>query len=213
MPAAGNTKFAIGKIDHQLRTAHRLERALHLLRQLHQQQHRRRPLTRRSGHRLRRPAALGGRPARLDVRQQPAERGSACSTRTRSQSRVPGSQAGTGPAIDITGVANFGGPIAATPTRASASREASSRSSTTSPTPRQPRLQVRLHHAVRARLAHADADPAVYVPDDRRLPGGQERRDPLRLHAVQQFLGKPSYDYDTRCTRSSCRTTGGWRRT
>jgi hypothetical protein len=31
---------------------------------------------------------------------------------TRAQSRVPGSQAGTGPAITVTGVANFGGPIA-----------------------------------------------------------------------------------------------------
>ncbi len=31
---------------------------------------------------------------------------------TRAQSRAPGSQAGTGPAINITNVANFGGPVA-----------------------------------------------------------------------------------------------------
>src|SRR5439155_1551023 len=31
----------------------------------------------------------------------------------RDQSRVPGSQAGSGPAIVVTGVANFGGPVAA----------------------------------------------------------------------------------------------------
>jgi hypothetical protein len=32
---------------------------------------------------------------------------------TRAQSRVPGAQGGTGPAITVTGIANFGGPIAA----------------------------------------------------------------------------------------------------
>ena len=31
---------------------------------------------------------------------------------TRAQSRVPNALSGTGPAINVTGVANFGGPIA-----------------------------------------------------------------------------------------------------
>ena len=41
---------------------------------------------------------------------------------TRAQSRVPNALSGTGPAINVTGVAKFGGPIAAIADPASASR-------------------------------------------------------------------------------------------
>ena len=43
MPAVGDTKFFIGKVDHQINGSQPAHGALHLLRQLHHQQHRWRP--------------------------------------------------------------------------------------------------------------------------------------------------------------------------
>ena len=50
--------------------------------------------------------------------------------------------------------------------------------------PRQPRLQVRLQHAGGERLAHADADPALHVRERRRVSGGAQRGQSVRLHLV-----------------------------
>lgn len=111
MPAAGDTKFAIGKIDHQLSPAHRLnvryiffdnaisnnigggissvQRATNFIDRQHST----------AGQAV----STFGNNVLNELRVQYA---------TRNQSRVPGSQAGTGPAVNVSGVANFGGPIA-----------------------------------------------------------------------------------------------------
>ena len=73
--AACNTKFAIGKIDHQSERRQPPDRALHLLRQLHHRQHRRRPADRCSAGTdfTDRQHSTGGA-AGLDVRRDDAER-------------------------------------------------------------------------------------------------------------------------------------------
>ncbi len=112
MPAALNTEFAIGKIDHQISLANRLsvrymffdnfivnnvgggltsvQRATDFTDRQHS-----------TGAQL---VSTIGTTGLNEVRVQYA---------TRAQSRAPGSQAGSGPAINISGVANFGGPIGA----------------------------------------------------------------------------------------------------
>jgi hypothetical protein len=111
MPAALNTEFAIGKIDHQVNDANRVslryiffdnfitnnvgggigsvERATDFTDRQHS--------TAVQLISTIRPNLLN------ELRVQYA---------TRAQGRAPGSQAGTGPAINITNVANFGGPVA-----------------------------------------------------------------------------------------------------
>jgi hypothetical protein len=111
MPAVGNTKFAIGKIDHLLSTAHRLEARYiffdnfisnNINGGLNSVQ-------RGTDFRDRQHSAAlqlvstGGNRLLNEARVQYAQR---------DQSRVPGAEAGTGPAIVVTGVANFGGPLA-----------------------------------------------------------------------------------------------------
>ena len=111
MPRGLNTEFAIGKIDHQLNDSNRLsvryiffdnfinnnvgggigsvQRATDFSDRQHS--------TAAQVISTIRPTVLN------ELRLQYA---------TRSQSRAPGSQAGTGPAINIANVANFGGPVA-----------------------------------------------------------------------------------------------------
>jgi hypothetical protein len=111
MPAAGDTKFAIGKIDHQISQAHRVhvryiffdnaisnniggglssvQRATDFIDRQHST----------AGQII---STFGGNVLN-ELRVQYA---------TRDQSRVPGPQAGSGPAINVTGAAQFGGPIA-----------------------------------------------------------------------------------------------------
>jgi hypothetical protein len=111
MPRGLNTEFAIGKVDHQFNTSHRLS-----LRYLFFDNF----ITNNIGGGItsvQRGTDFSDRqnstgvqlistltPTLLnELRFQYA---------TRAQSRAPGSQAGSGPAINITNVANFGGPIA-----------------------------------------------------------------------------------------------------
>jgi len=112
MPALENTKFAIGKVDHQLAPSQRLSVRYIFFDNF---------ITNNIG---------GGitsvqRATNFNDRQHSAA-GQLVSTfgnsllnearlqyATRTQGRVPGTQAGNGPAININGVANFGGPIGA----------------------------------------------------------------------------------------------------
>jgi hypothetical protein len=110
MPRGLNTEFAIGKIDHQFSGAHRLSVRYIFFDNF---------ITNNIGGGLNsvqrgtdfsdRQHSTGAqlistlRPTLLnELRVQYA---------TRAQSRAPGSDAGTGPAISITNVANFGGPV------------------------------------------------------------------------------------------------------
>ncbi|MBI3262098.1 MAG: TonB-dependent receptor [Acidobacteria bacterium] len=111
MPAALNTEFAIGKIDHQVNPANRLSfrylffdnfivnniggglNSVQRATDFSDRQH-------STGAQL--ISTIRGNMLN-EVRVQYA---------TRAQSRAPGAQAGSGPAITVTGAANFGGPIA-----------------------------------------------------------------------------------------------------
>jgi hypothetical protein len=112
MPRGLNTEFAIGKVDHMLSAAHRLsvrymffdnfitanvgggnvsvQRANDFADRQHS-----------TGAQL---ISTLGATTLNELRVQYA---------TRAQSRVPNALSGTGPAINVTGVANFGGPVAA----------------------------------------------------------------------------------------------------
>jgi hypothetical protein len=114
IPAAGNTKFAIGKVDHAFAPAHRLSvRYIFFDNFINDNI----------------PSTTSGVPNSVQqgadfTDRQHSTAGqmiSAFGTRllnevrvqyaTRRQGRVPGSQAGTGPGVRIAGVANFGGPV------------------------------------------------------------------------------------------------------
>jgi hypothetical protein len=112
MPRGLNTEFAIGKVDHQLSAGNRLSvrymffdnfitanvggglSSVQRANDFADRQH-------STGAQL---ISTLGATALNELRVQYA---------TRAQSRVPNAQSGTGPAINVTGVANFGGPIAA----------------------------------------------------------------------------------------------------
>ena len=112
MPAVGNTKFAIGKIDHSLSAAHRLEARYIFFDNFISNNiggglnsvQRGTDFSDRQHSAAAQLVSTIGSNLLNEARVQYA---------TRDQSRVPGSQAGTGPAIVVSGVANFGGPIAA----------------------------------------------------------------------------------------------------
>ena len=111
-PRGLNTEFAIGKVDHQISGAHRLSfrymffdnfitanvggglTSVQRANDFADRQH-------STGAQL--ISTLGGS-ALNELRVQYA---------TRAQNRVPNAMSGTGPAINVTGVANFGGPVAA----------------------------------------------------------------------------------------------------
>ena len=115
IPAAGDTKFAIGKIDHQLANAHGLNVRYIFFDNV---------ISDNIG------SETSGAPNSVQQGTDFADRqhstaGQVVSTfgsnvlnefrvqyATRSQSRVPGARAGTGAAVRIPGVANFGGPVA-----------------------------------------------------------------------------------------------------
>jgi hypothetical protein len=110
MPAEGDTKFAIGKIDHQLAQAHRMNVRYIFFDNLiaNNVGGGLTSVQRATDFKDRQHSTAGqlvstfGNNVLNELRVQYA---------TRNQGRTPGSQAGTGPAINITGVANFGGPI------------------------------------------------------------------------------------------------------
>ena len=201
--AALNTEFAIGKVDHQINQAQPAVGALHVLRQLHHRQRRRRhrsrcsaPTTSPTGST--RPAPSSSRPSAPALAQRvprpvrDPRAGARARTRCRARDRPS-----TSP-----DVANFGGPIAADGRRrlrvhagraadeqqlhascAATTRSRRASTCSSSPTP-----------AARRR-------PALHVPDVASLPGGGERREPVRLHVVHAVLRLPDLEYNTEPVR------------
>jgi hypothetical protein len=110
MPAAGDTKFAIGKIDHELTQAHRLSVRYIFFDNFISNNigggitsvQRATDFSDRQHSTAAQLVSTFGNALLNELRVQYA---------TRTQGRVPGKQAGTGPAINVTGAANFGGPI------------------------------------------------------------------------------------------------------
>ena len=113
MPAEGDTKFAIGKIDHQLAQNHRLSVRYIFFDNFISNNigggitsvQRATDFTDRQHSTAGQVVSTFGANLLNELRVQYA---------TRAQARVPGSEAGNGPAVNITGVAQFGGPIAGT---------------------------------------------------------------------------------------------------
>ena len=104
---------------------------------------------------------------------------------TRTQSRAPGSQAGTGPGIRINGVANFGGPVQGNADSGFGFTEGIFQVLDNV-------TYIRGNHAYKfgfnaqavSDSAHADADPALHVRERRRVSGGAQRSESVRLHLV-----------------------------
>ena len=115
MPAAGDTKFAIGKIDHQLANAHRMnvryiffdngisDNIGSTTAGVPNSVQQGTDFTDRQHSTAGQLVSTFGSSLLNELRMQYA---------TRSQGRVPGARAGSGPAIRIPAVANFGGPVA-----------------------------------------------------------------------------------------------------
>ncbi len=117
MPRGLNTEFAIGKVDHQFSNAHRLSVRYMFFDNF---------ITANVG------GATAGVPNSVEQANDFADRQHSTGAQlvstigsnmvnelrvqyaTRAQNRVPNALSGTGPAIRIAGVANFGGPVAAT---------------------------------------------------------------------------------------------------
>ena len=198
MPALENTKFGIGKVDHQLAPAHRLSVRYIFFDNF---------ITNNIG---------GGitsvqRGTNFNDRQH-STAGQLVSTfgnnllnearmqyATRAQARVPGTLPGTGPAINISGVANFGGPIGAaadagfgftegifsvtdnfTYLRANHSYKFGGSVQSIHDTRTQTQFQLYTFPSVDAYLsAKGGATPTSYT-------------------SFAQYFGQPSYEYDTR---------------
>ena len=198
MPALENTKFAIGKVDHQLSPSQRLSVRYIFFDNF---------ITNNIG---------GGitsvqRASNFSDRQH-STAGQLVSTfgsnllnearlqyATRAQSRVPGTQAGTGPAINISGVASFGGPIGAaadsgfgftegifsltdnvTMLRANHSYKVGGSIQAVHDTRTQTQFQLYTFPSVDTYLA------------------ARSGVNPFGYTTFSQFFGQPSYEYDTR---------------
>ena len=215
MPRGLNTEFAIGKIDHQLSAAQPPVGALHVLRQLHHRERRRRPVVGAARERLHRSPALDRRAVDLDARRDHAERVARAVRDARAERACPNALSGTGPAINITGVANFGGPVAAVADSGFGfTQNVSQVNDSTDAAEGQPRAQVRLRRAVgqgHARLAAG----ACSTPS--RPPRPISRRASARTGSATRPSRSTSACRTSPTTRRStgcsCRTTGGCRRT
>ena len=163
--------------------------ALHLLRQLHHRQRRRR-------HRCsvqRAPTSPTGSTRRRCSSSPPSAANLLNELRvqyaTRAQGRVPAGLAGTGPAINVTNVANFGGPIASlTDAGFGFTQDVGQINNSLTYLWRRPRVQGRLRHPARGRHPHQHAVPALHLRHHGRLPGRAQRRRALRLQHLPAVL-------------------------
>jgi hypothetical protein len=198
MPALENTKFAIGKIDHQWSPSQRLSVRYIFFDNF---------ITNNIG---------GGitsvqRATNFNDRQHSAA-GQLVSTigtsmlnearaqyATRAQSRVPGTQAGSGPAINIPNAANFGGPIGAAADSGFGFTEGIV-SLTDNVT------YLRGDHSFKVggglQFVHDTRTQTQFqlytFPSVDAYLGAKSGATPLGYTSFAQFFGLPSYDYDTR---------------
>ncbi len=188
MPTALNTEFAIGKLDHQLNQNNRLSaRYIFFDNFINDNIGGGLTSVQRGTDFTDRQHSTGVQlistvtPTLLnELRVQYA---------TRAQGRVPGARGGTGPAINITNVANFGGPIAGDADagfRVHAGRVPGGQQP--DPHPRRPRLQVRHRYPARRRQPYAHGVAGLHLPERRRVSGGGQRHQSLRLHDLRAVL-------------------------
>ena len=188
--------------------------ALHLLRQLHRQQHRVETagVNARAGHRFQRPPAFDRRAARDDARRRQAERAPR-SVRDAQPGTRPGRVRRHRHRDPRPQVANFGAPIATTPMPGSPSRRTSSRSSTTSPSAE----SIRTSSASTCSTCPTRGHKRRFSSTRSRLLRPTTRRGPApRRSGTRPFSSSsaiPTSSTRPTSTRSSCRTTGGCRRT
>jgi hypothetical protein len=197
MPADADTKFFIGKIDHNLANAHRLSVRYIFFDNFITNNigggitsvQRGTDFTDRQHSTAAQLVSTFGNNLLNELRVQYA---------TRTQGRMPGSQAGSGPAINIPSVANFGGPIATasdagfgftegitqvldnfTYIRGAHSYKFGFNGQLVSDSRTQTQLQLYTFPSIDAYLA---------------AQNGTNRRG---YTSFQQFFGQPSYEYDT----------------
>ena len=197
MPAVGNTKFAIGKVDHSLSASHRLEARYIFFDNFISNN------INGGLNSVQRGTDFRDRQHSAALQLVSTARGNLLNEArvqyaTRDQSRVPGSQAGAGPAIVVTGVANFGGPLATnadvgfgftekifqvtdnvTQLRGNHSYKMGFNAQFVRDTRTQTSIQLYTFPTVAAYLA---------------ARGGVDR---FGYSSFQQFFGEPSYAYDT----------------
>jgi hypothetical protein len=202
IPAAGDTKFAIGKIDHTLTPAHRLSVRYiffdnsivnnigNTTAGVPNSVEQGTDFTDRQHSTAAQLVSTFGDSMLNELRVQYAKR---------TQGRVPGERAGTGPGIRVAGVANFGGPIAEAAAAGFGFTEGIS--------------QV-LDNVTYLRGAHAYkfGFSTQFVNDSRTQTllqlytfpsidaylAARSGASPFGYTSFQQFFGQPSYEYDTR---------------
>jgi hypothetical protein len=198
MPALENTKFAIGKVDHQLSPSQRLSVRYIFFDNF---------ITNNIG---------GGitsvqRASNFSDRQH-STAGQLVSTfgnsllnearlqyATRAQSRAPGTQPGTGPAITISGVASFGGPIGAAADSGFGFTEGIF-SLTDNFTFLRANHSYKLGGAVQAvHDTRTQTQFQLYTfPSVDAYLAAKSGASPFGYTTFAQFFGQPSYEYNTR---------------
>ena len=198
MPAVGDTKFAIGKVDHVLAPEHRLSARYIFFDNFITNNvgggitsvQRGTDFTDRQHSAAAQLVSTFGDNMLNELRVQYAKR---------TQGRVPGSQAGTGPAITVSGVADFGGPIAGNSDAGFGFTEA---------------ITQVLDNVTYLRGAHSYkmGFSSQFVSDSRTQTliqlytfptidsylAARSGANTLGYSSFQQFFGLPSYDYTTK---------------
>ena len=186
-PTEQTARFYIGKGDWTINPAHRAHRALHRLperlaeqpEQLHRAD-------------LDRPG--GGLPRRDGLDLGPAGRRRSATTGSTScvssmppahQSRTPNDAVGHRAVHPVSGVADFGGPLANTAEAGFGFTQGIWQVvDNFTLHPRQPQLQVRLRHPARRRYPHQRAAVPLHVPVDPGLQRRAQRHQPEELHQL-----------------------------
>jgi len=198
MPAVGNTKFAIGKIDHSLSAANRLEARYiffdnfisnNINGGLNSVERGTDFRDRQHSTALQLVSARGSNLLN-EARVQYAQR---------NQSRVPGSQAGTGPAILVTGVANFGGPVATNADVGFGFTEKIFQVTDNVTYLRGDHSYKMGFNTQVVRDARTQTQIQLYTfPTSAAFLAARSGVDRFSYSSFQQFFGDPSYAYDTR---------------
>jgi hypothetical protein len=202
IPAEGDTKFAIGKVDHQLAAAHRLtvryiffdnfisDNIQSTTSGVPNSVEQGTDFTDRQHSTAGQLVSTFGNNVLNEARVQYA---------TRTQSRVPGSQAGTGPGIRIPGVANFGGPVAGNSDAGFGFTEGIFQVLDNV-------TYIRGNHSYKGgfatQLVHDERTQTqiqLYTfPSIDAYLAARDGVSPYGYSSFQQFFGAPSYDYNTR---------------
>ena len=200
IPAHQKVNFVFGKTDYQLNAANRLSARYFLFKNFSLVEHRRRPDDARSRDRLHRSHGFGVGAAGVDASAATKLNELRVQYARRHQFRTPADTAVDGPAITVSGVANFGGPRIGDTNSVGFDFNQGIWQVIDNLT------WMRGKHSFKAGIdAQFIADDRgqrralpLHLPEHRRLPGGQERRRPARLHLAAAGLRQSRRSTTTR---------------